>query len=85
MFFGFRSLTSRVLDKNSSDFLQKLVLVEISSKTRSFVDILILGHPIPFLLLGTFKFQGISMQGKSGDFMNDSMAQGGKDDKRPRF
>ena len=38
-------LTLRVLNKKSPDFLQKLVLVELSSKTRFFVDILILGDP----------------------------------------
>ena len=37
-----------ILDKKSSDFLQKLVRVEISSKTRYFVDILILGDPTPY-------------------------------------
>ena len=49
-------VTFSILDEKSSDFLQKLVLVEISSKTRSFDDILILGDPIPYLLLGTFTF-----------------------------
>ena len=39
--------TFSILDKKYPDFLQKLVLVEISSKTRSFDDILILGDPIP--------------------------------------
>ena len=50
--------TSRVLDEKSSEFLKKLVLVEISSKTRSFVDILISGHPIPYPRLPTFKILG---------------------------
>ena len=47
-------VTSRVLDEKSSKFLRKKALVEISSKMRSFVDILILGHPLPYLLRGTF-------------------------------
>ena len=38
-------LTLRVLNKKSPDFLPKLALVEISSKTGFFVDILILGDP----------------------------------------
>ena len=37
-----------VLDEKSSDFLQKLVLGEISSKTMSFVDMLIIGKALFF-------------------------------------
>ena len=49
-------ITFLFLDEKSSDFLQKLSIFEISSKTMSFDDILFLGHPIPYLFLGTFKF-----------------------------
>ena len=42
--------------EKSSIFLQKIDLVEISSKTGSFVEILILGHPIPYLLWGKLDF-----------------------------
>ena len=46
--------TSRVFNKKSLIFFSCQGLVEISSKMRSFVDILILGHPIPYLLRGSF-------------------------------
>ena len=36
-------------------FFWKIDLVEISSKTGSKIEILILGHPIPHLLWGTFE------------------------------
>ena len=54
MFFFQKVQTSRVLNKKSSIFFSCQGLVEISSKMRSFVDILILGHPIPYLLRGSF-------------------------------
>ena len=45
--------TSRVFHKKSSFFTCQ-GLVEICSKMMSFVDIFILGHPIPYLLRVTF-------------------------------
>ena len=47
------AVTFLILDKKSSIFFSSQGLVEISSKMRSFVDILILDHPIPYLLRGT--------------------------------
>ena len=40
-------VTFLILDKKSPDFLQKLVQVEISSKTRSFDEILKVGTYTP--------------------------------------
>ena len=56
MQFFFRKVqTSRVFNKKSSIFFSCQGLVEICSKMRSFVDILILGHLLPPLPRGTFK------------------------------
>ena len=52
-FFEKSAVTFLILGKKSSFFLEKIALVEISSKMMSFVDILILGHPLPPLLRGT--------------------------------
>ena len=57
---GNSTLTFSILDEKSSDFLQNLVLVEFSSKTRSLVDIL-----ISLFLGGTFE--------KFGKFSNFRM------------
>ena len=53
--FFFRKVqTSRVFHEKSSIFFSCQGLVEICSKMKSFVDILILGHSLLSLLRGTF-------------------------------
>ena len=54
-FFLPKPVTSTVFDKKSSNLFCCKGLVEISSKTRSLVAILILGHPVPYLMVGTLQ------------------------------
>ena len=53
-FFSRKVQPSRVFHEKSSIFFSCQGLVEICSKMRSFVDILILGHPLPPLPRGAF-------------------------------